>query len=513
MRIRSLSLATRAALVPLALALAGCAGSRIGPDAPSLPVPVLPRLAAQAAPEPGSLAERPAAWWSQLQDPVLEGLVEAAFLDSPSLDAAAARVRQVRASQQQLEALAFPSVSLGAQAQRTSGGASQLALGVRGAALESAWELDLFGGASRGRDAARARTQASEASLAQVRVALAADVVDAYALHRQCELALRVALDDLASRQTTARLTRASVEAGFTAPYLGERIEASVADAQGQVLATRLQCERTRFLLGRLTGLADTELKTRLALGEARLPDPRTTSVYLPVQALSMRPDIRAAERQLVAASADIGVAMADRLPRVSLSGSFGYSETAAAGARLSFGTWSFGPALSVPLFDGGRRAAAVDSARARYDEAFAAWRGQVRLATQELEDALSRYAAADERLRIAQTSRRAHERSFEGAQARWKEGAASLLELEDARRVWLLARQTELAVRLERLQAWGALHRASAGAADYAPSAASAAPAPLESASDRALSPASTASVSSASGSPLSAASSGTLR
>jgi len=226
-------------------------------------------------------------------------------------------------------------------------------------------------------------------------------------------------------------------------------------------------------LLTRLTGIARPVLMTILAekpTGLDRLPVPKYVSIAIPSQALMQRPDIRAAERNLAAASADIGLAEADRFPRLALNGSLGYSVSGTSGSgSLSFGSWSFGPSLSLPIFDGGRRAAVVEIARARYEEALASYKSRARNAIQEVEDGLTRYAVAHERTENARVAATQYQRYFDAVDERYRQGANSLLELEDARRAMLSARQTLLGVQQQRLQAWIALHRATGGAAQYA--------------------------------------------
>ena len=125
-----------------------------------------------------------------------------------------------------------------------------------------------------------------------------------------------------------------------------------------------------------------------------------------------------------------------------------------------------------MPIFDGGRRKAAVDVAKARYDEALAEFKAKARSAIQEVEDALTRYAAAHERAENARVSANQYQQFFKTVEIRYSEGASNLLELEDARRSMLDAQQTLLNVMQERLQAWVALNRATGGAALYEPEA-----------------------------------------
>lgn len=460
-----------------ALALAGCAA--VGPDY------VAPKLSASDVPaewtSASGLAGRPPAplgttasglpWWEELADPLLDELVEAAFASSPTLEAALAKLEQSRAQSVQAGAAGQPTLDGSAGGERASGSGSGKAATSSWLSTNASWEIDLFGAVRRGREGAQARFAAQQATLADARVSLAADVSDAYLGYRACQSRVALAAQDVASRAATEQLTAASVREGFMAPYQAIRSTASVAEARTQLAATHEQCERLENLLTRLSGVPRASLMHRLAgqpTGLDRLPVPRHFSIAIPQEALHQRPDIRAAERAVAAASADIGLAEADRYPRLTLNGALGYSVNGSGGGALSFGTWSFGPSLSLPLFDGGRRQAAVAIARSRYDEALANFRQATRGAIQEVEDALTRYAAAHERAESAYLSAAQYEHYFAVVERRYREGASNLLELEDARRVMLAAQQTLLAVRQERLQAWVALNRASGGAARY---------------------------------------------
>jgi NodT family efflux transporter outer membrane factor (OMF) lipoprotein len=278
---------------------------------------------------------------------------------------------------------------------------------------------------------------------------------------------------DVTSREATATLTTASVKEGFTAPYEAIRSKASVAEAKTQLAATRAYCERQENLLARLTGMPRHALNTMLADkpdGLDRLPVPKNLSVAIPSQALMRRPDIQAAERRLAAASADIGLAEADRYPRIALNGALSYTVSDTGSGTLSIGGWSFGPTVSLPLFDGGRRAGAVEQTKSAYEERLAIFKDKTRSAVQEVEDALTRYAAAHERAENARLSAHQYRDFFNAVEVRYREGASNLLELEDARRSMLNALQTFLNVQQERLQAWVALHRATGGGALYRP-------------------------------------------
>lgn len=475
---RLLAQPSRAGALCLFVALGGCA--TVGPDykAPKLAESEVPRQ--WASPAETAARARPATqWWKDLDDQVLDQLVADAFRNSPTLEAAMARLRQSRLAHDQADAAALPTVDGSASAERSKSGSTSTIDKDRSLSLSSSWELDLFGAVTRGKEGEAAREEAQRATLADARVSLSGDVTEAYLALLACRSNLELNEQDMASRITTEKLTADSVESGFTAPFEAVRSRASVASARTRVADTQAQCRQIENQLTQLTGIPRAELATRLAAvpsGLARLAVPEHFDIASPGEALMQRPDIRAAERRLAAASADIGLAEADRYPRLAFNGSLGYSASGTSGGgMLSFGTWSFGPSLSLPIFDGGRRKAAVEIAKSRYEESLANYKAKARRAIQEVEDGLTRYAAACERTDNARTAASEYQRFFTTVEARYREGASNLLELEDARRAMLDAQQTLLGVQKERLQAWIALNRATGGAAQYVPAPASA--------------------------------------
>jgi outer membrane protein TolC len=185
----------------------------------------------------------------------------------------------------------------------------------------------------------------------------------------------------------------------------------------------------------------------------------------VPAQVLAQRPDLYAAEREVAAASADLGSAQAQRYPRLMLNGSVGTLNYSTLGTTNDLTTWSIGPVvLSLPLLDGGRRAANVEAAQARYTEAAALYQARARQAVREVEDALLSLASTGSQQEDAATAVTGYAASFNATQARYQAGSASLPELEDARRVTLAAQTTLLQLDLQRTQAWIALYRALGG-------------------------------------------------
>ena len=179
---------------------------------------------------------------------------------------------------------------------------------------------------------------------------------------------------------------------------------------------------------------------------------------------LAQRPDLAAVERELAAASAEIGVAEANRYPRLTLTGSIGRQYFRFLGLTSVGNSWGFGPGLSLPIFDAGRRTAQVEAARARFEELAATYRQRARIAVREVEEALVRLDSAERREADASAAVTDFEAFLAAAETRWKVGVGNLIELEEARRQALNAKALLVQIRRERLAQWISLYKAVGG-------------------------------------------------
>ncbi|KQP47699.1 RND transporter [Pseudorhodoferax sp. Leaf274] len=468
----------RLALAGMPLLLAACTVTR-PPAAVSAPAPAqwqTPQAPQSALPHAGAVPQL-ADWWRQSGDALLVELIEAAQAASPDLASAAARIAEARATRVQAGAALGPtldgslSLSRGNTLSTGSGGisggtASLPSFTNAQAGLQAGWEIDLFGGLAATRDAAGARLSASQAQWHQARVAVAAETANAYFAERACARQLEVSTLDANSRRESARLTELSAQAGFAAPADAALTRASAADASARLTQQRTQCALQRQALVALTGWELPALAQRLDARPADLALPALQAVdSVPARALAQRPDVYAAELGVAAASADAGAAQAQRYPRLSLAGSISALHVRGAGASETLNSWSIGPLqLTLPIFDGGTRAANAESARARYDEAVALYRAKVRQGVREVEEALLRLQDTDRRAGDADTAVAGYQASFDATQARYDGGLASLFELEDARRTLFAAQTARVALQRERTEAWVALYRALGG-------------------------------------------------
>ncbi|HPU11633.1 MAG TPA: TolC family protein, partial [Ottowia sp.] len=306
----------------------------------------------------------------------------------------------------------------------------------------------------------------AEALAHLARVALVGDVASTYHGLRLCQALLDTARQDLASRFETARLALISRDAGFTAPATAALADASAADGRSRTTQQQAACDVQRKALVALTGLPEPDIEQKMAVAQVQQAPAALFSIAsLPADTLRQRPDVWAAEREVLAARAEIVSADAARWPGLSLGGNIGALQLRAGGATRDFSTWQFGPLqLSLPIFDGGRIAAGQAAARARYDEAVANYQGQVRQAVQEVETALTQGAAARAREADARAAVAGYRQQFAATEALYRQGMANLPQLEEARRN-LLVSEITLAQLLNDQQAAGvALYRAAGG-------------------------------------------------
>lgn len=418
-------------------------------------------------------------WWQRWNDPALSALLTAAQTGNPTIAQSAARIAQARAIDQSLRSVLFPSFTGSASDVRSKGG-QQAQFGPPGGdgrqrsqnvSADLAWELDLFGGGRRGRAASQQRLAARKSDWHDARVLIAAEVATQYVNLRACEVLLTGYEIDAKSRGETSRLTELKRQAGFEAPANAALATASAAEANGRFLQQAADCDALNKVLAELTAMPEAQLRTIVAAGRAQLPQLPNTAGFkvtaVPAAVISQRPDVASAERELMAATADIGVAIADRLPRLSLTGSIGYSALTFGGTETRGQTWNYGPFLSLPIFDAGRRAANVDAARARADEAAAAYKARVLRAVREVEESLVRLDSATKREADVNQALAGYQQFLNAAQARVKFGAGSLPELEEARRLVVVATGSAVGVARDRLTAWIALYRAVGGGWD----------------------------------------------
>jgi outer membrane protein, multidrug efflux system len=415
----------------------------------------------------------PDQWWTALRDPAIDTLVLAALNDSPTVDEVVARTDEARAVLGIVGAQRLPSIDASANATRQRGaaaeaGATELS-NVGDASLSVGYEIDVFGRVRESVRAAENRLAARSAEVQSARLALVSQIADGVVALRACAFSQRVRALDIDSRMQVLNLTRQRVAAGLDARVEESRARNSLASARTEAALLNQECDRQTNALSALTGLSGPDVRSSvLGSGEAGsgatpfMPVSPELPLPLPATVLTSHPDLIAADREAAASWSDIGVARADRLPRIDLSAILTGNWLRAAGSTLSYTTWSLGPALAAPLFDGGAGASNVAAEEARYRAAVARLRQAVRRVVQDVEQALADEESSRARLSSAQEALDAARDTFLVTESRWRAGATNLFELEDARRQRSAAEDAAIAATRDHVQAWIALMKAS---------------------------------------------------
>lgn len=467
--------------VAAAITLGGCA---LQPAYVSPEIAVPPAWSSEGAASDTEALGPGEGWWHRLGDSAIDALIEAGFADSPTLAQAVARIDEARAALGVDSAKRVPMLTANASLTRarsqdmtgrTAGTTSLSTSASLGPSLS--WEIDLFGRVRNTVEAGRSRLDARTADAASARLTLAADIADDVLSLRACENSRLVLINDIASREKTLVLTRAKLKTGFVAPVDEARILTGIATSRTNLASQEEQCAR---LVNALVALAGRDATTVRALvgspGQAptgiplAMPHALAALPELPATVLARHPSVISADREAAAAWAEIGVARADRMPRLDLAAVLTGQWIRAAGSTLDFITWSVGPSISGTLFDGGAGKANVMAAEARYRRAVASLRGTLRSTVQDVEDALAAQASADARIVSAGESVAAARTTLTASEAQWKAGSVSLFELEDSRRQFASAQDAEVSARRDQAQAWIALVKATGGAITISP-------------------------------------------
>ncbi|MDD5295377.1 MAG: efflux transporter outer membrane subunit [Rhodocyclaceae bacterium] len=439
------------------------------PDAPDVKayLPAEPR-----APGLVAGADIPAEWWQSFHSPALDALVRRSLDANPNVEAARAALRIAQESAAAQRGAFWPqaSASLAPSRQRIADSLSSPLnapanpFSLHTAQLNIAYAPDVFGGNRRQEESLEAQAESARFELEAARLSLAANVVTAAiqeaSLRGQMAateriIALQAETLDLARRQ---QALGAIAEAGVAAQ------EAALAQSRAALPPLRKQLAQTRDLLTALAGgFPDRELEQRFDLEHLELPPELPLS--LPSRLVEQRPDVRAAEAQLHAASAQVGVAMANRLPQFSIN-----AGTGSVAGRLSDlfkgggGFWSLAGAVAQPIFDGGALAHRQSAAEAALDQARAQYRATVIGAFQNVADTLHALDQDTEALRAAAAAERATSRSLALARRQVALGDISHLALLSAEQSWQQAMIALVQARTNQFADTAALFQALGG-------------------------------------------------
>ena len=467
-------------LISLAFTLFGCA---VGPDyvPPSSQDLNIPYKWHAKLPHNGNNTQL-VNWWQQFNDPTLIYFIESTIASNPSLAQSLAKIAQAQANLRGSNSSFYPSITAAGNASAqnnayngtsiggntgtssqdfisaATGGGSSYTGG-----LNASWELDLFGAIRRNTQIYQARLDASISDWNDARVSLASQVADAYVSARACQSVLMIYESQFNSRTATQKLTELQVAVGVSPRADQEQGAGLVAQTLSNIENQKGTCLQYNNELVALTGLKYDEIETKMAKNYAQIPTPSYLNISsIPANVISQRPDISSAERNVAAAMANVGYATANRYPSISLTGSLAANGGTIYANQPS--SWSYGPAITLPITDGGYLRAQESLAYAQYDEAVANYKVKVLTAIKEVENALVRINAAQKREIAASDAVKNYGDYFNAMNKKYQIGWLNLLDLETVRINLVSYEQNLTTAKLEETEAWIALYKAVGG-------------------------------------------------
>jgi multidrug efflux system outer membrane protein len=417
---------------------------------------------AAASPATGEAAAR-IEWQRFFADARLKQLIELALANNRDLRVAILNIEQARAQYQIRRADTLPTVSAAVTGSRVPGANDSINSTYTAGLAVSAYELDLFGRVRNLSEVALAQFLATDEARKSTQISLIGSVANSYLSVLADDELLALTRQTLAAREESLKLIQLKYDNGVVSKLdLSQAL--SLVDTARVVLQQQLrQRAQDVNLLVQLVGqpLPD-NLAPAATLAQTELSD---LPAGLPSDLLAVRPDIRAAEQQLIGANANIGAARANFFPRISLTGSAGSASTELSGLFKggSFG-WTFAPSAVLPIFDYGRNSANLGSAKAGRDIAVATYERSIQIAFREVADALAGQATLTEQLRAQRAVAAAEAERFNLSDLRYRSGAASYLDLLDAQRSLFAAQQAAVQANLQRLQNQVTLYRVLGG-------------------------------------------------
>ncbi len=434
------------AILVVATLLAGCAA--VGPDyvRPAVTTPVaFKESAGWKLAQPTDTVPR-GPWWRMFDDQELDALAAQVAIGNQNVKAAEAQYRQALALLDAARAARLPTVTGNASASRGRAGTTRSSTsspGVVDSYSVSAglnWEVDVWGRIRRAIESNESAAQASAADLDAARLSAQTTLVQSYLQVRVNDAQRRLLDDTVAAYERALAITRNRYQAGVAQKSDVTQAEAQLKTAQAQAADLAIQRAQFEHAIAVLMGKPPAEFALSPSVEIPPLPD---IPPAVPSSLLERRPDVAAAERRAAAANAQIGVAEAAMYPSLTLGASGGLLNSAladllAAPSRV----WALGPALAATLFDGGALRAQEAQAIANYDENVATYRQTVLTAFQEVEDNLAALAALRDELQLESAAERAAAETLRIAQAQYKAGTVSYLNV-------VVAQNTDLTTRL----------------------------------------------------------------
>ncbi|HEY0212962.1 MAG TPA: efflux transporter outer membrane subunit [Paenirhodobacter sp.] len=408
----------------------------------------------------GEVAQR--AWWRAYNDPVLDALVERGLRQNLDIAASLERIRAAQASLRATGVSAAVSGNLSGTVIR-SGSETTAAGSTRSGSLSADLVLDLFGGIRREREGAAADLAAAQADEGTARLAYLSSIVGAYIDARYYQAAMTLTRQTVTTRAETQTVTQQKYDAGSATQLDLAQVSALLDSARSDLPGLEADFLAEVYSIATLLGEPAGPLVTQMQRGRAQ-PRPRATDATgVPADLLRNRPDVRSAEMSFASATAAVGVATADLLPSVTLSGS---------ATRGGNNGWSFGPTISLPVLSQPRLGAARDKAQSEARQAEITWRNTVLGAVEDVQAAHSRWTRDRSTVTLLGSSAENYARALQLSRDSYEQGALSLLDLLDTDRSLATARLSQASAIRSLAVDWATLQVAT-GAGAYVGSAA----------------------------------------
>lgn len=456
-------------------------GCTVGPDYQRPDAALAHRYLGQASVEQRSAATSASlvTWWEGFADPVLSDLIAQALEQNLDLAQASARVTQARAGLSAANAALLPSGNISGQAARSYqsvetplgqvlnstpgydryGNAYELNVG-------ASWEIDLFGGLRRGREAALAQYQASEAGVAATRLVVAAQTADLYITACGLQARLDIANRQVKTQQDLLEKAQLLYSKGLAASYQVHQVEGALSQVQATVPVLQTGLDAAMNALDVMLGTSPGTHRTQLANGRSIPLAPQITTMGTPADLLRRRPDLIVAERRLAASNARIGEAVAEYYPKFSLSALLGSATAVSAGNLFTGDASQAAGALGLRwrLFDFGRINAQIDQAKGQEAEALAAYRQSALRATEDVENAFSALVNRESQASTLTQGETSLTQARQSSFIAYQKGTASLIDVLNADATLLQVSDARAQARTESARAAVAAFRALGG-------------------------------------------------
>ena len=435
------------ALACASLFLSGCA---VAPDKPQVDTALPDRFMGQAGLDRSKAAAAVdlGQWWDSFGVPQLTQLVSLALAQNLDLAQASARMQQARAGLGLANAALLPSASVSGQATRVHQSVETPLGRVLNAQpgfdrygnsyevnLNAGWELDVFGGLRQEREASRSDYQASEAGVAAVRLAVAAQTADLYVALRGVQRRQAIAVRQVETQRRLLALVKQLHGKGLAADFERDQAEGALAQVQAAVPALAMAQEQLMNALDVLLGKAPGTYRALLTDSASFPTAPSITQIGAPAELLRRRPDLIAAERRVASANARTGVALAEYYPKFSLGAMLGSATSISSGNLFTNGASQSTGLLGLRwrLFDFARINAQIDFSRGQEAEALATYRLAVLHATEEVENALAALVRRDEQASLLLSGERSLTKARDASRLRYSRGVVNLVEVLQA--------------------------------------------------------------------------------